>query len=128
MKILLVDDSKTILKLSSKLLSSVVPDCEIVTFDTPMNALEFFRANSGQKLDFALLDYNMESMNGVELAEALFQLTPSPLSPSQTSIVSANIQEAVIQKASALGISYIPKPLDQSKLKDFLSAKGIILG
>ena len=127
MKILLVDDSKTILKMSAKLLSSIVPECETVTFDTPAKVLEFFRSNPGQKLDFAFLDYNMEAMSGVELAEALFQLSPPPFSPLQVSIVSANIQEAVIKKAEALGISYIPKPLDQAKVKDFFSRKGISL-
>ena len=123
-KILIVDDSKTILKINTRIINAIYPDAEVVAFVTPGEAVESLKA-SKTVFDFALLDYNMEGMTGVELAQALVALSPAPVSYNKICVVSANIQEAVISKAKGLGMEFEFKPFDEAKLKSFLSKKGI---
>lgn len=126
-KILIVDDSRTILRISSKIVSSILPAMEVVTFDSPKKALEEI-TNSSDVFEFAFLDYNMEEMNGIELVQALLSLSPQRVSSQNISIVSANVQEAVIEKAKNLGISFLPKPFDEQKLRSFLEQRGFSSG
>lgn len=126
MKILIVDDSRTILKLSAKLVKTIVPGAEIILFNTPLQAIEAM--SSGVCVDLAFLDYNMEGMNGLELAQAMLQVHPAPILNGNICIVSANTQEVVKKRANELGIEFIEKPFDESKLKSFLSLKGFSYG
>lgn len=123
-KFLIVDDSKTILKLNTRIITSVYPDAEVLSFDIPQKALEAFKA--GSFADYAFLDYNMDEMNGIELAEALIGLGHDSIAGKNICIVSANIQEAVIHRASTLGIEFMSKPFDAQKLKDFLTKRGVL--
>ena len=126
MKILIVDDSKTILKMSANLVKTIIPDAEIILFDTPLKAVEMM--SSGVHVDVAFLDYNMEGMNGLELAQAILQVNPAPIMNGNICIVSANTQEVVKKRANELGLEFIEKPFDESKLKSFLSLKGFSYG
>lgn len=126
MKILIVDDSRTILKMSANLVKTIIPDAEIILFDTPLKAVEMM--SSGVCVDLAFLDYNMEGMNGLELAQAILQVNPAPVLNKNICIVSANTQEVVKKRANELGIEFIEKPFDESKLKNFLSLKGFSYG
>lgn len=126
MKILIVDDSRTILKMSANLVKTIIPDAEIILFDTPFKAVEMM--SSDVCVDLAFLDYNMEGMNGLELAQAILQVNPAPVLNENICIVSANTQEVVKKRANELGIEFIEKPFDESKLKNFLSLKGFSYG
>jgi CheY-like chemotaxis protein len=125
--ILTVDDSKVILKLNSRLLAKVFPDCEVISFTNPEEALKEI-ADKKIKIVFALIDYNMNEMTGIEFVEELIDQDHGPISTDQVALVSANIQAAVRQKAVDIGILFIAKPLDEDKLKMFLAEKGIICG
>lgn len=121
LKFLIVDDSKTILKMNSKLISKVVPDAEILMFNSGAEVVEVL---SSLTFDFAFLDYNMEGMDGVELAQILLSRSPVPFTADRICILSANIQDAVVCKARDLGIGFIPKPMDELKLVQFLEQRG----
>ena len=123
-KILIVDDSRTILKMNKRVLETVFPGYEIVAFNEPVDAVEAIK-ESKDVFYFALLDYNMRILNGVELATALVEMEHNPISYSHTGLVSANIQDAVQEKANALGMEFVPKPLNVEKLKAFLDSKNI---
>ena len=125
--ILTVDDSKVILKLNSRLLKKVFPDCDVLSFTNPEEALQVI-GDQELKIIFALIDYNMNEMTGVEFVEELIDQAHEPISADQVALVSANVQVAVRQKADAIGILFIAKPLDEIKLKTFLAQKGIICG
>ena len=126
-KILIVDDSKTILKLNTRIITALMPDAEILAFDIPQLALDGLQV-CNFKLDFAFLDYNMAGMNGVELAQTLVGINPSPIAYSNICIVSANIQEAVTSRVKNLGMEFVAKPFNEQKLKAFLEQRGIKLG
>lgn len=122
--ILTVDDSKVILKINSRLLKKVFPDCEIISFKNPEEALNVILEEK-QVFKFALVDYNMNEMTGIEFVERLIKLPHNSIGVDKVALVSANIQVAVRQKATDIGIPFIAKPLDEDKLKMFLSDKGI---
>jgi two-component system chemotaxis response regulator CheY len=125
--ILTVDDSKVILKINSRLLSNLFPDCEILSFKNPEEALSVI-ADKKHVIKFALVDYNMNEMTGIEFVESLIKLPHNPIGADKVALVSANIQVAVRQKADDLGILFIAKPLDEAKLKSFLTEKGLNFG
>lgn len=123
-RILIVDDSRVLLMITTKLLKEIYPDCEVNAYSKPSEAFADIKVNS-YEFYFALIDYNMPGMTGIELIEQLVQLPHEVLKIEHTSLLSANIQEAVQQKATDLGIDFIPKPLDKEKLISFLDRKGI---
>lgn len=125
-RILVVDDSKTILKLNSRLITNIVPGAEIITFETPQKALDTLSVEN-VKIDFAFLDYNMEGMNGIELATHLVGLPSKIIQFENISIVSANIQEAVMKKAAEMKIHFISKPLENEQLKVFFQTRGMVI-
>jgi two-component system, chemotaxis family, chemotaxis protein CheY len=122
--ILIVDDSKVMLKVLEKIILSKLPAYKVFAFSNPQEGLEKIKE---QKLNFtfAFIDYNMNEMNGIDFARELFELDHGPVNKDNVSMLSANIQEAVKTKANQLGMDFIPKPLDEEKLTIFLREKGI---
>jgi YesN/AraC family two-component response regulator len=68
--------------------------------------------------DVALLDFNMPGKDGLELAAEVKQLAPQ----MRIAVISANHQVEVIERARAAGATFLPKPLTEKSLGDFLNA------
>jgi len=113
--ILCVDDSRTIRKQMTFFIKKLFPDYNVHTFESGEVALAEIE-NISDELVGALIDYNMEGMTGIELAEQIVDKFPA----GTVSIVSANIQDAVKAKAAELGISFIEKPCTLEKIEKFL--------
>jgi CheY-like chemotaxis protein len=114
-KILIVDDSKLARMAVVKILASQFPDwprCEAGSGDEAM------KLTKQESPDIALLDYNMPVQNGLDLAMQLRGLKPS----MPIAVISANHQQEVVQRAESLGAFFLPKPLREEALKDFLAA------
>lgn len=126
-RVLIVDDSKTILKVNSAIVKNALPICEIMTFDRPQIALDTLLHHK-QSIHMALLDYNMEGMNGAELAKALVEITPSIIDYKRICVISANVQDAVVKKIRSMGVEFVPKPFDESKFKEFIQKIGLKIG
>ncbi len=122
--ILLVDDSRVMLKMIERLLNEKLPDYKVYTWSNPELGLEEIKEQN-LKFEFALVDYNMKEMNGIEFLTALFEFDNPVVDRTKVSMLSANIQEAVQAKAHDLGLDFIAKPLDATKLDLFLKEKGI---
>lgn len=123
MKVLVVDDSKVILKINSRTVTELISDADITSFQSPLEAIEKIKEN-GLKYDFALIDYNMEGLNGIELATSI--VNEGFINKDRVAIVSANIQSAVKEKASEAGFHFVDKPLKPEDLKSFLTMRGIL--
>jgi len=67
-RILVADDSRTILKMISHYLTS--EGYEVITADDGREALDIFESES-DKVDLVITDINMPNMNGLELAEKI---------------------------------------------------------
>ncbi len=67
LKILLVDDSRFVLKLTTRILESI----GITHIDTAASGVEGLKKLTKKKFDIVLMDLNMPEMDGVELIERL---------------------------------------------------------
>ena len=114
-KLLIVDDSKLARMSVAKALKALYPDWERVEAANADEAMKFAREGS---FDVGLLDFNMPGRDGLELAADLKAINPSmPLA-----VISANHQDEIVARAKAIGCAFLPKPLTEAALNEFLKA------
>ena len=112
-KLLIVDDSKLARMSAAKALSGLYPDWSRVEATNAEEALSLSRTNS---FDVALIDFNMPGRDGLELAEELRVAKPS----MPIAVISANHQDEIVARTKGIGASFLPKPLTQQALGEFL--------
>ena len=112
-KILIVDDSKLARMAVNKVLNALHPDWMRVEVS---NADDAVRSVEQASPDIALLDFNMPGRSGLDLAAELRKLKPR----MQVAVISANHQQEVINRAHALGTSFLAKPITEETLRLFL--------
>ena len=112
-KILIVDDSKLARMAVAKILNVLYSSWERVE---AANADEALNQVQTAAPDVALLDFNMPGRDGLDLAAELRRL--NPLMP--IGVISANHQQEIVNRARATGASFLPKPLTEQALADFL--------
>jgi YesN/AraC family two-component response regulator len=111
--LLIVDDSKLARLAVLKALNSCYPDWQRVEAGNAADALKAMRQ---EKPHIAIVDFNMPHRDGLDLAVDLRALTPD----MPIGIISANHQQEVVDRARALGASFLPKPLTEQSLREFL--------
>ena len=114
-KILIVDDSKLARMAVNKALNALYPDwvrLEAANAEQAMAAL-----NEGNP-DIAVVDFNMPGGNGLDLAAAFRAAKPG----MAVAVVSANRQQEILNRTRAIGATFLPKPLTEEALGDFLKA------
>jgi DNA-binding NarL/FixJ family response regulator len=114
-KLLIVDDSKLARMAATKAMKTLYPDWIRIEASNADEALALAKDRS---FDIALLDFNMPGRDGLQLASELRANNPSmPLA-----IVSANHQDEIVARAKAIRAAFLPKPLSEQSLSDFLQA------
>ena len=108
--ILIVDDSKTARLMLKHWVKTINGDLAVLEAANAEEALDLMPRLSPS--DMALIDYNMPGMTGVELAEQLMARVPI----GRMTLATANIQDAVRQRAEELGMRYMAKPMTPVKL------------
>lgn len=112
--VLIVDDSKLARIVAGKTMTALQPDWQRVEAGDADQALGIVRS---QKIDLALLDYNMPGRNGLELAAELRALhADMPIA-----IITANIQDEVQEGARAVNGVIVSKPITEAGLRNFIS-------
>jgi len=114
-KLLIVDDSKLARMAVVKALNSCYPDWQRVEAGSAADALSAMERDAP---DIALVDFNMPTRDGLHLAADLRKHNPQ----MPIAIISANHQREVIDRATALGATFLPKPLSEESLLGFLKA------
>jgi len=84
---------------------------------------EALAAVSADKIDIALIDFNMPDTDGLELAARIRKSHPG----MPIAVVSANVQDEIIGRARELNAGFIPKPLTDDALAAFLSGAALRL-
>ncbi|MGH8227557.1 MAG: response regulator transcription factor [Steroidobacteraceae bacterium] len=113
--VLIVDDSKLARMSVAKVLGTLHPDWKRVEAANAAEALEQTRELSPEVV---LVDFNMPGKDGVTLAAELRALDPS----ISVAVISANRQTEVIKRTEAAGATFLPKPLTENALADFLAS------
>lgn len=114
-KLLIVDDSKLARMSVAKALKALYPDWVRVE---AVNADEALALSRNDAFDIALLDFNMPGRDGLDLAGDLKKAHPT----MPVAIISANHQDEIVARAKAIGASFLPKPLTEQALSEFLKA------
>ena len=114
-KLLIVDDSKLARMAVVKVLNGCYPEWQRVEAGSATDAIEAVRQEAP---DIALVDFNMPNKDGLVLAADLRTLNPG----MPIGIISANHQQAVVDRARALGAAFLPKPLTEASLREFLTS------
>lgn len=113
-KILIVDDSKLARMAVVKALKALRPDWPRIEAGSAAEALVQIDEESP---DIVLLDFNMPGKDGLVFAAELSQHSPR----IAIAVISANRQAEVINRTEAVGATFLPKPLTEKALDDFLN-------
>ncbi|MGH8289147.1 MAG: response regulator transcription factor [Steroidobacteraceae bacterium] len=113
--VLIVDDSKLARMSIAKVLNTLHPDWKRIEAANATEALERAKDLSPEVV---LLDFNMPGKDGVTLAGELRTLDPT----IGVAVISANRQVGVINRTRAAGATFLPKPLTESALAEFLTS------
>jgi CheY-like chemotaxis protein len=113
MKCLIVDDSKMSRMMLKKIIGTAHPDWEISEAGDGQEAVDLAK---GAELDIILLDYNMPVMEGGEAAKILRPLFPD----AKIAFLTANVQDSIKNLAIELKIDFIPKPITQAKVIQYV--------
>jgi len=113
--VLIVDDSKLARMSVAKVLSTLHPDWKRIE---AANATEALQQTRDLSPEVVLVDFNMPGKDGVTLAAELRVLDPR----ISVAVVSANRQVEVIKRTQAAGATFLPKPVTETALADFLSS------
>ncbi|MBF0160062.1 MAG: response regulator [Magnetococcales bacterium] len=111
---LIVDDSSLARMLVRKIFVNF-KDWTLLEAGNGDDALAKLDSHSVQ---LAMLDFNMPGMSGIELAEKIIEKKPD----TAIYLVTANIQDRMQQRAEAMGIGFIKKPMEPNKVATILNA------
>ncbi|MCP3672937.1 MAG: response regulator [Gammaproteobacteria bacterium] len=111
--VLIVDDSLVSRLMIKEIISSKYPDWEIVQ---AKNADDAITQSSGKSFDLITLDLNMPGRTGLEVAPELLALHPDV----RIALLTANIQNAVKEKAQELGLEFLTKPIIPPSVIEFI--------
>jgi len=118
--VLIVDDSKLARIVAGKALAALQPDWTKVEAGGGAQALDVVDQTP---VDLALIDYNMNEMDGLELAGELRTRFPD----MPIAIITANIQDEIVARARAIGAAFVAKPVTSDGLEGFLSGAALRL-
>lgn len=111
--ILVVDDSRVSRMLIRAIIAHADPQAVVIEASNGDEALAKTQSTS---ITIATLDLNMPGMDGLVLAKELLQRFPK----AKIGLLTANIQQMVREKADALGINFISKPITEEKILSFI--------
>ena len=113
MKILLVDDSKTMRNIWKKVVSTFEPDAEIFEAADGLEGVAVF--NDHDDITFALVDWNMPNMNGLEMVTKVRETNKSTI----LIMCTTEAEKPRIIEAIKAGINnYVIKPFTPDALKE----------
>jgi two-component system chemotaxis response regulator CheY len=113
--ILLADDSR----ISRMLVRDIIERADIeIEIIEASNAKDALSKVADRQINIAILDLNMPGMDGLMLATELLARFPI----LKIGLLTANVQDIVREKAKALGVTFIAKPITEQKILTFISA------
>ena len=110
---MIVDDSRLARRMVRRIVEDNYPNWNVLE---AQNVDEASEISWGQPIDRITLDMNMPGEDGLTFAPALRELHPE----AKIALLTANIQPLVQQRARELGLAFLPKPVSNKALLDFL--------
>ena len=114
MRILAVDDERLGLEILVETIKEVEPDAEVVSFRSPLKALEYAREN---EFYVAFLDIMMPKMTGIELAQKI-----KIIKPMAHIVFATGFDEYMGAAFNIHANGYVQKPVTPEKVKAEIDA------
>jgi len=112
--VLVVDDSRVSRMMIKSFIHNI--DSELTVIEAA-NGDEALAATESVNVDMMIIDYNMPGMDGLTLAEKLRQR----FSSASATLLTANIQSSIENKAKEIGVGFEKKPITEQKIKDIIA-------
>lgn len=113
-KLLIVDDSKVSRMMIRAIVQAHQPQWEVLE---AANGVDGIAAAEGARPDFVTIDMNMPGINGFDAAEKIRQATPT----ARIALLTANVQDATRERAKALSIGFLKKPITEQSIQQALA-------
>lgn len=113
--VLVVDDSRVSRMMICAIVRENYPGAELVE---AANGEEAESKSLGLALDRIILDYNMPGIDGLALAERLLSEHPQ----AHITLLTANIQSSVQERAKSMGVNFVAKPISEDKICSIFKA------
>ncbi|MVA12179.1 response regulator [Agrobacterium vitis] len=117
---LIVDDSKLARIVAGKAIAALQPDWTRVE---AANAADALAVVANQKIDLAILDFNMPDKDGLELAAELRASHPN----MPIAVITANVQDEIIARVRELNATFVAKPVTEEAISSFISGAALRL-
>jgi len=125
MKLMVVDDSQTMIRILGTAAKKVIKDLELFVCYNGQEALDCVKENPD--MDLILLDVNMPVMNGKEFLKAL--RSDSQFDAVKVVMQTTESAKKEIKEIIELGISgYLIKPYQTKKVIDFMTQLAPVVG
>jgi CheY-like chemotaxis protein len=115
--VLIVDDSRVSRMMARQYILHLQPGWNVVEAATGEESLD--KAREVQP-DLVLMDVNMPGMGGIAAAEQLRRAS----STLPISLLTANVQSATRERAEALGLGFMEKPITEARIAQLLALAG----
>ncbi len=112
--IMIVDDSRISRLMLKAIVSNHYPGWRV---DEAEDAKEALSKCQNHEYDFITLDMNMPGVDGLTISPELQEACPC----ANIALLTANFQERIQERAQAQGLSFIPKPITEDKVLDYLA-------
>ncbi|MGQ5525106.1 response regulator [Chitinimonas sp. PSY-7] len=112
-QVLIVDDSRVSRMLVRGYLEESRPNWRCFEASSGEDAIALVQKES---IDLVTMDINMPGMSGLVAGERILQLRPK----AQVVVLSANIQAHIRQKAEAMGMQFLSKPVTAATIAQLL--------
>lgn len=109
-RLLIVDDSQMSTQIIRSRFSKIRPKWELFESDNGNDAIEMIYAIHPH---FITMDVNMPNMSGMEAAQRIIKLFPK----IKIVLITANIQDAVRDRAQMFGFQFIEKPIEEGAIE-----------
>lgn len=112
-KVLIVDDSRVSRMLARAYLEESRPEWQFFEASCGEDAIALAQKEA---IELVTLDVNMPGMSGLVAGERLLQLRPR----ARIVVLSANVQTSVRQRAEAMGMAFLQKPITEATIARLL--------
>jgi CheY-like chemotaxis protein len=109
-RLLVVDDSRVSRIIIKNKVAALCPEWLVFEAASGDEAVEMA---AQVEPDYVTMDVNMPGINGYEAAEQLQKLIPK----AKITMLTANIQESSRERATQLGVRFLPKPVTESVIE-----------
>ncbi len=113
--VLVVDDSRVSRLMSRQYILNMRPGWQVEEAANGEEALQKFEQC---RPVLVLMDVNMPGMGGLAAAERIRELHPD----SRITLLTANVQDATRQRAEALGVGFVEKPITEARIRQVLDS------